>query len=75
MLSANFDAHLISPDIYFLILNRKIGMPFSKLQTTLTVKLFKEGSLLGYLMVIAKSFEGLFKGDRVNIKLKVSDDR
>jgi hypothetical protein len=52
-----------------------MGMPFGKLQSTLAVKLFEEGSSSSYSMIISKSFEGPFKGGGVNIKLKVSDDR
>jgi len=52
-----------------------MDMPFCKLQSMLAVKLFEKGSLSGYAMIIAKSFEDPFKGGGVNIKLKISDDR
>jgi len=74
-LYTNFGTHLISSDICFPILNSQMSMSFDKLQSTFMVKLFKEESSSSYSMIIAKSFEGPFKGGGVNIKLKVSDDR
>jgi hypothetical protein len=46
----------------------------SKLEATLAVELLEKGSSSGYSMIIAKVFEGKFKGVWVDVKLKVSYD-
>jgi len=49
-------------------------MPFSKLQSTLAIKMVEKGSTSGYSMIIAKSLEGLYECVRLNLKLEVSDN-
>jgi hypothetical protein len=51
-----------------------MSMPFSKLQSTLAIKLLEKGSTSGYPMIIAKALEGLYECVEMNLKLKVSDD-
>ena len=51
-----------------------MSMPFSKLQSTLGIKLVEKGSRSGYPMIIAKTLEGLYECVGMNLKLEVSDN-
>jgi len=52
-----------------------MSMPFSKLQSTLAIKMVEKGSTSGYSMIIAKTLEGLYECVRtLNLKLEVSDN-
>jgi len=52
-----------------------MSISLCKLQEMLLVKLLEKGLMLGYPMIITKVFEGSFECGRMDIKLKVSDDR
>jgi len=51
-----------------------MSMPFSKLQSTLAIKLVEKGSTSGYPMTIAKTLKGLYECVGMNLKLEVSDN-
>jgi len=48
-----------------------MSMFFSKLQSTLVIKLLKKWSTSGYPMITAKAFKSLFECVGMNLKLKV----
>jgi hypothetical protein len=49
-------------------------MVSGKLEVALAIELLEEWSTSGYLMIIAKAFEGTFEGAGGDVKLEVSDD-
>ena len=51
-----------------------MSIPFSKLQSTLAIKLIEKGLTSGYPIIIAKTLTDLYECIGMNLKLKVSDN-
>jgi len=71
---SNFNTHLICPDRCFSIIYTQMSIPFSKLQSTLAIKLIEKGLTSGYPIIIAKTLTDLYECVGMNLKLEVSDN-